>query len=427
MRTIEAVISTNFINSKLYCRMPVNNFPSMASTPALPRIPAAPVLSGGAFARMPGTRPRSVLDAGAARLVTSGRIAIALALREMGIGPGDTVLVPAYHSKSMIPPVLSRGAAVSFYRIGTDAAIDLDDVAAKLGPGVKALMVTHYFGFPQPLARIRAFCDAHGLLLLEDCAHCFFGEHEGRPVGAFGDYAIASSMKFFPVYEGGALVSARHDLAPVALRSGGAAFEAKVALTALENAFACARLPLVAALLKLPLAAKDMLWRALKERRAASAAAPAAALAPSSSDSSFEFDPRWLDKRSSLFSRLVLRLASRQRIATQRRRNYLALQQALAGVPGLTPLFAALPDTVCPWLFPLLADEPERLARLCAALAAAGVPYTRFGETLWPGVDATVCPVAADLSQRLVGLPCHQELRPGELERIVAALRHALP
>jgi dTDP-4-amino-4,6-dideoxygalactose transaminase len=409
--------------------MPLNNFPAMATTPALPRIPAAPVLSGGAFARTPGARPRSVLEAGAARLVTSGRIAIALALREMGIGPGDTVLVPAYHSMSMIPPVLWRGAGVGFYRIRPDATVDLDDVAAKLGPGVKALMVTHYFGFPQPLAAIRAFCDAHGLLLLEDCAHCFFGEHEGRPVGAYGDYAIASSMKFFPIYEGGALVSARHDLARVALRSGGAGFEAKVALTALENAFACARLPLVSALFKLPLAAKDALWRALKARRAAPGAAQASApaLAPSSSDSSFEFDPRWLDKRSSLFSRLVLRLASRQRIANERRRHYLALQQALAGVPGLAPLFAALPEAVCPWVFPLLADSPARLARLCAALAAAGVPYTRFGETLWPGVDATVCAVAADLSQRLVALPCHQELRPAELERIAGALRGALP
>jgi dTDP-4-amino-4,6-dideoxygalactose transaminase len=403
--------------------MPSINFPVMATTPTLPRIPGTPVLSGAVFARVPGTRPRSVLDAGAARLVTSGRIAIGLALREMGVGPGDTVLVPAYHSASMIPPVLWRGAAVGFYRIRPDATVDLDDVAAKLGPGVKALMVTHYFGFPQPLAAIRAFCDIHGLLLLEDCAHCFFGEHEGRPVGAWGDYAIASSMKFFPVYEGGALVSARHDLAHLPLHTGGAGFEAKVALTSLENAFACARLPLVNALLRLPLALKGALWRALKARRPAHAVA----LAPASSDSSFDFDPHWLDKRSSLFSRLVLRLASRQRIAALRRRNYLALQQALDGVDGLRPLFAALPDTVCPWMFPLLADEPARLARLCAALAAAGVPCTRFGETLWPGVDAAVCPVAADLSQRLVALPCHQELRAGELERIAAVLRGPQP
>ncbi|MGJ7915211.1 aminotransferase class I/II-fold pyridoxal phosphate-dependent enzyme [Massilia sp. LXY-6] len=391
--------------------------------PARPRIPGAPVLSRASFGGMGAARPLSVLDAGAARLVTSGRIAIALALREMKVKPGDTVLVPAYHSPSMIPPVLACGAEPRFYRIRPDTSVDLDDVAARLDPSVRVLMVTHYFGFPQALATLRAFCDAHGLLLLEDCAHGFFGEYQGAPFGAWGDYAIASSMKFFPIYEGGCLVSARHPLSGVKLRSPGAGFEAKVALTTLENSFAYGRLPLVAALLKLPLAGKDRLWRALKARRAPGSAAPA--LAPGSSDSSYDFDPRWLDKRSSLFSRLMLRLASSRRIGAARRRHYAALQAALAGLPGIRPLFPALPDGVYPWVFPLLADEPARLARLCAALGQAGVPYVRFGETLWPGVDASVCAVSADLSQRLVALPCHQALTARELDWMLGELRAA--
>jgi perosamine synthetase len=393
--------------------------------PARPRIPGAPVLSRASFGHAAGPRPLSVLDAGAARFVTSGRIAIGLALREMDIKPGDTVLVPAYHSPSMIPPVLACGAEPRFYRIRADTSVDLDDVAAKLDPSVRVLMVTHYFGFPQPLAALRAFCDARGLLLLEDCAHAFFGEYQGTPFGAWGDYAIASSMKFFPIYEGGCLVSARHSLTRVKLRSAGAGFEAKVALTTLENSFAYGRLPLVAALLRLPLAAKGVLWRALKARRAPGAATPA--LAPDSSDSSFDFDPRWLDKRSSLFSRLMLRLVSSGRIGALRRRHYQALHDALVGLSGVRPLFPALPAGVYPWVFPLLADDPACLQRLCAALAQAGVPYVRFGETLWPGVDAKVCPVSADLSQRLVALPCHQALAPAELDWMIGQLRAGLP
>ncbi|WP_267875263.1 DegT/DnrJ/EryC1/StrS family aminotransferase [Massilia sp. Dwa41.01b] len=85
------------------------------------------------------------------------------------------------------------------------------------------------------MAPIRALCDARGIALIEDCAHCFIGEAGGRPVGAWGDYAIASSMKFLPIYEGGATVSAHHRLDGVALRSAGAGFEAKVALTSLEK------------------------------------------------------------------------------------------------------------------------------------------------------------------------------------------------
>ena len=384
--------------------------------PPRPRVPLAPVLSRSSFAGGVAAHTASVLDAGPVRQVTSGRIAIALALREMGIGRGDAVLVPAYHSMSMIPPVLACGARAVFYRIGPDAAVDLLDVAAKLDASVKAIMVTSYFGFPQALAQLRAFCDGHGLLLLEDCAHCFFGEHAGRPVGAWGDYAIASSMKFFPVYEGGCLVSARHALSGAPPVSAGLGFEAKAALNALENAFAYGRLPLLGALLWLPLRLKAALWRLVKR-------AGAPALAPSSSDSSFEFDPRWLDKRSALFSRLLMKRVSHARIVALRRAHYRHLEQALAGLPGCRPLFPALPDGACPWLFPLLVDEPEPLF---ARLHAAGVPITRFGATLWPGVDAQVCANSAALSRRVLSFPCHQELRADELAWMSATIRAAL-
>jgi hypothetical protein len=386
-----------------------------------PRIPIAPVLSRATFGGGAHARPLSVLDAGQSRLVTSGRVAIALALREMGIGPGDEVLVPAYHSPSMVPPVLWRGAAPVFYKIRPDTSVDLADVAARLTPATRAIMVTSYFGFPQDLAAIRAFCDAHGLLMLEDCAHCFFGEHQGRPVGAWGDYAIASSMKFFPVYEGGCLVSARHSLANVALVSAGAGFEAKAALAALENSFTYGRLPLLRALLRIPMRLKDAAWGALKSRR--SPAAPDAQLAPASSDSGFDFEPRWIDKRSARFSRVVMALASTGRIAALRRRHYLALEEAVRGLPGCRPLHASLPAGACPWQFPLLVDAPEAVF---AALHAAGVPIVRFAEQRWPGMDPALCAASADLSRRVLAFPCHQELLAGELAWMAREIKQAL-
>jgi perosamine synthetase len=390
--------------------------------PVRPRIPLAPVLAGASLWRRAPATPGlpSVLAAGQVRLVTSGRIAIALALRAMGVQAGDAVLVPAYHSPSMIPPVLHAGATPVFYRLHPDTSVDLEDVAAKIAPNTRALMVTHYFGFVQDLSALRAFCDARGLLLLEDCAHCFFGEHGGRPVGAWGDYAAASSMKFYPVYEGGALVSARHDLDAVALRPAGLGFEAKAGLATLENGFTYGRLPLLRALLAPPLRLKAALRRLRHRRRVA---APSAALAPASSDSSFDFDPAWLDKRSSWLSRLLVRRLPAARIVALRRARYLRLQAALQGLPGVRPLFAALPDGVCPWMFPLLADDPERLFE---AVCAAGVPVTRFAHPLWPGVDDTVCAASSMLSRRLLAFPCHQELREDELDWMIATLRAIL-
>ncbi|MFN3789594.1 DegT/DnrJ/EryC1/StrS family aminotransferase [Massilia sp.] len=391
-----------------------------------PRIPIAPVLSRASFVSVPGRRPRSVLDAGQVRKVTSGRVAIALALRRMGVKAGDQVLVPAYHSASMVPPVRWCGATPVFYRIGPDASVDLADVGARLGPATRAMMVTHYFGFPQDMAAIRAFCDAHGIGLLEDCAHGFFGEHGGRPLGSWGDYAIASSMKFFPTYEGGCLVSSRHRLDEIALRSAGLGFEAKAALAALENSFAHGRLPLVRMLLRLPLRLKDLAWNALKSRRAVpSGTDPAStpALAPASSDSGFDFEPHWVDKRSSWFSRTVMALASSTRIAALRRRHYLMIEEAVRGLGGCRPLFARLPEDVVPWQCPLLFDDPDTAFE---RLHAAGVPLVRFGLPRWPGADAATCANSAMLAHHVLALPCHQELRADELAWMTGQLRTAL-
>jgi perosamine synthetase len=228
-------------------------------------------------------------------------------------------------------------------------------------------------------------------------------------------------MKFFPIYEGGALVSSRHSLDGVPLRPAGAGFEAKVVLNSLENGFAYGRLPLARAALWLPLRLKEALWNMAKRRRPAGSGAPA--LAPGSSDSSFELDPAWIDKRSSRFSAAMLRLSSPSRIVALRRANYARLDAALRGLPGVRPLFPVLPDGVCPWVYPLVADDPERLY---ARVQAAGVPVTRFGRPLWDGVDEQVCANSPWLSRHVLSFPCHQELRDDELAWLIDALGKAV-
>lgn len=388
----------------------------LVARPARWLAPLAPVLEWRAFVPRWGARMPCVLDLRQRRLVTSGRVAIGLALRAMGVQPGSRVLVPAYHSASMVPPVRHLGARPEFYRVGADAAVDLDDLAARL-PGASALMVTHYFGFPQRMGPIRELCDRHGVPLLEDCAHSLFGSQGGRPLGAWGDYAAASTMKFFPAFDGGCIASAHHALDPVHLQSAGLLFEAKAAFGALERSFAHGRLRACALLLALPQRALLALWRWRKR-----GLPPARRqLAPAASDNGFDYDPQWLDKRSAWFSRAVLALSSRQDLCRRRRRNYLVLEQAVRGLPGCRPLHAALPEQVVPWVFPLLVDDPEPVFE---RLQAAGVPLVRFGQPM--GAAAGACANASDLARRVLGLPCHQALSAQELDAIATALRKLL-
>lgn len=323
--------------------------------------------------------------------VTSGRIAFAMALRDMGIGPGDKVLMPAWNSPAMIPPVLHCGAQPSFYRLRGNAEVDLADVATRLTEGARLLVVVHYFGFLQPMDDLRAFCDRHGLALLEDCAHSFFSERDGRPSGSWGDYAIASSMKFFPLYDGGCLLS-RHRLRQTTWAGPG--FEAKSLLAALEKAHNCDRLLLT----------KLVTWLPMR-LRALSRSDKSRPLSPCSSDSGLDFEPCWIDRRRSLFTRAVMRLACHGRIVTRRRANYHRLEQALAGVEGCRPLFPRLAVGTCPWMLPVLFDDPDAVAD---RLEQAGVPYTRFGPPCHTEVSAA-------FSNRVIAFPCHQELREDEI------------
>ena len=112
--------------------------PAAAPPPASP-IPLSPVLSAASFLHLGHPPVRSIVDAGPARLVTSGRVAIALALREMAVGAGDEVLVPAYHCASMIEPVIWSGARPVFYRIRANTEIDLDDLEQRVTPRTRVM------------------------------------------------------------------------------------------------------------------------------------------------------------------------------------------------------------------------------------------------------------------------------------------------
>jgi dTDP-4-amino-4,6-dideoxygalactose transaminase len=385
-----------------------------------PYIPIRPSLSWFEFKLHKNHSIPSILDVGTTLAVTSGRVAIALALRHMGISRGNKVLVPAYHCIAMIEPITWAGATPAFYRIHEDTSVDLDDVQRKLDVDTRALLVTHYYGFPQDMTRIRAFCNAHKLVLIEDCAHAFFGRYAGQPLGTFGDYAVASAMKFFPAYDGGYLVSPRLHVGEISLRSPGWLFEAKAISNTLEYSLGYERLPGARLFLRSILSLKDRLWRRRKSRRKNN---QDNLVAFSVSENAYAFDPRWLDKRMSICSGLIIRLSSKAKIIERRRNNYETLLKALSGMPHSKPLFPYLNDGVVPYLFPLLVDEPDRVF---PSLRATGVPVLRFGEDLWKGYDMATCPVTGHYSHHLLQFPTHQSLRPKEINWMISRIEEAL-
>lgn len=376
--------------------------------------PLQPVLSCDAFGKDEGAP--SLLDVGDTLYLNRGSFAIAYALTFMESVRGGEVLLPAYHCPAMVEPVIWAGFSPVFYRIHADTSPDLDDVISKIGANSRAILVPHFFGFTQDMARIREFCDRRALLLIEDCAHAFFGESSGHPVGFHGDYAIGSAWKFFPVDEGACLVSSRHKLIENDLQAGGLFFELKSILNTLEYSVGHGRLGRLNSPMRWLLGIKDSLWGSLKRNGAGEEGQceeyPASG-----------FDGARIRQRISRSSRWIIRTSSKSRIVERRRANYLKLQSALEGIEGGRRLFEALPEHVVPHVFPFFVNRPEEVF---PRLKSAGVPIIRFGEYLWKGMEKGTCRVSEDYSRHVFQFPCHQGLVEAELDWMIGKIREVL-
>jgi CDP-6-deoxy-D-xylo-4-hexulose-3-dehydrase len=129
-------------------------------------------------------------------------------LGERAIQRGDEVIGVAAGFPTTVNPILQFGAVPVF--VDVDLAthnIDVTQLEAALSPRTKAVMLAHALGNPFNLDAVTAFCQKHGLWLVEDCCDALGATYRGRPVGSFGDIA---TLSFYPAHhitmgEGGAV------------------------------------------------------------------------------------------------------------------------------------------------------------------------------------------------------------------------------
>lgn len=382
----------------------------------VPDVPIWPVLSTKLLSNDRHALPPSIIDAGTAVYLLAGRVAIGLALKLAGVQKGDKVLLPAFHCTSMVDPLTVVSAAPVFYRLGEDLRVDLEDIANKIDADTRALIATNYFGFPQDLEKLRKFCDDNDLVFIEDCAHSFFGEFAGRPLGSYGHYAIGSLTKFFPVKVGGCLVSNDPQLGNLTMRRYGFEVHLRQLIASIEDANYCHRLALLSPLVR----GMRVLQRLLSHHGSESGTVESARTPTSELDA---FDPDWMDIEVRGVVKWISRHVPASRLAKRRRENYHRMLAHFAGLPGCRPLITNVPDGVVPYMFPLLVDN---LAAVFPRLEDLAVPVQRFGQFLWSGVDETTCPHSARYSKHLIQLPCHQDLRDEELDWILATVSNVI-
>lgn len=190
------------------------------------RAAVAAVLDGGAWGGVDAPAVvdferawSSFLGARAARTCSNGTVSLQIALRALGVGAGDEVVVPPYTFAATATAVLEVSALPVFADIDPDTyCLDPDAVAAAIGPRTRAVIAVHVAGHPADLDRLGAVCRRHGLALIEDAAHAHGAEWKGRRVGTFGAFGSWSfqGSKNLASGEGGALTTDDERLAELA-------------------------------------------------------------------------------------------------------------------------------------------------------------------------------------------------------------------
>ncbi len=126
----------------------------------------------------------------------NGTDAIYIALRGLGLRPGDEVITSAHSWISTSEAITQAGGRVVFCDTDEETfTIDPADIERKITPATVGIIPVHLYGQPADMGAILAIAKKHNLWVIEDCAQAHLARYNGQPVGTFGNVATFS---FYP-------------------------------------------------------------------------------------------------------------------------------------------------------------------------------------------------------------------------------------
>jgi dTDP-4-amino-4,6-dideoxygalactose transaminase len=337
--------------------------------------------------------------------------------RALKLKPGETVLVPDYHSGVEIWALRAAGVNLRYYPIRANLEPDMDALRRLCTPEVRVLYVIHYFGWSQPLAEMQQLCRERGLIMIEDCALSFLSAAEGKPLGSTGDYAFYCLYKTLPVPNGGVLVQNSRvsaDLTHLQLEPCSTA----------SLAAASAELFLERIRGSSDAAGRALFWLKRRIGQAFNLAGihrlPVGDISPDFSTIGLDVDK--MNVAMSGFSKRLLEGFDYAAIRRRRIENFTALRDALAGEVPMPR--NDLPAGMCPLFFPVFVEDKAAAAR---AFLERGINVTELWNYGYPEADPHTGPETQLLRRHLLELPIHQDVTPAQVEymaRCALDMRH---
>jgi len=128
--------------------------------------------------------------------VCNGSVALEVALACLGLGPGDEVILPTHTIISCASAIVRAGATPVL--VDSDLRtwnMRPDEIAQKITPRTRAIMVVHIYGLPVDMDPVLDLARQYGLKIIEDAAEVIGQAYRGKPCGSFGD---VSTFSFYP-------------------------------------------------------------------------------------------------------------------------------------------------------------------------------------------------------------------------------------
>jgi perosamine synthetase len=304
--------------------------------------------------------------------VNSGTSALWLTLLALGIGPGDEVILPAFTFAATAAAVRLTGARTIFVDILPNSfCVDPAAAAAAITPRTAALIAVHLFGHPAALDQLTTLAAEHGLALVEDAAQAHGATFDGRAVGTFG---AAGCFSFYPTKN----------------------------MQAIEGGLISTADPALARRLRL-LRNQGMETRYHHEIVGTNA--------------------RMSDVNAAIARSQLHRLPAMNR---QRQANAAVLDQALAGLPGLTPPTAEPRIGHVYHQYTLRVHDPLNRDEFARQLATAGVGtavHYPLGLHRSPAYATAVdLPHTDRAAAQVLSLPVHPALTAAQLQAVADAV-----
>ncbi|PUZ29802.1 L-glutamine--2-deoxy-scyllo-inosose aminotransferase KanB [Chitinophaga parva] len=143
------------------------------------------------------------------QLTSSGTSALTTAMAALGLGAGDEIIMPTFTFVASFESVFSVGAIPVLVDVDDTLTLDPKAVEAAITPRTKCVMPVHMCGAMADLDALKAICEKHNLILLEDACQSFGATYKGKALGSIGHAGTFSFdfVKTITCAEGGAVIT----------------------------------------------------------------------------------------------------------------------------------------------------------------------------------------------------------------------------